>query len=139
LPNRDEWGWQAKFFLSPPGRSQWKQLDDSVMTALEKHPRLTSYTICLPIDRPDPRIEQQEWFMDNWNTHVVQWQERTQKKGMSVEFKYWGEHEIWERLSREEHRGRYFFWFNEELFSQRWFELRIKEAVGNAGSRYHPN
>ena len=23
LPNGDEWGWQTKFFLSPPGTSQW--------------------------------------------------------------------------------------------------------------------
>ena len=39
-------------------------------------------------------------------------------EGMSVEFPYWGEHQIWDRLSREEHRGRYFFWFNREFFSR---------------------
>src|SRR5438105_361970 len=49
LSGGDEWGWQSKFFLSPPGPSQWQQLDHSIGTALAKHPRLTAYTVCLPI------------------------------------------------------------------------------------------
>ncbi|MCD6239204.1 MAG: ATP-binding protein [Thermotogae bacterium] len=138
LPNGDEWGWQAKFFLSPPDSGQWSQLDESVKKALEKHPRLTSYTICLPIDRQDPRIESQKWFMDKWNEHVEKWRGWARQKRISIEFKYWGEHEIWERLSRDEHRGRYFFWFNKELFSQQWFKNRVEEAVANAGPRYTP-
>src|SRR4030095_13541884 len=56
-PDEREWGWQAKFFLSPPDSSQWAQIDQSVKTTLEKHPRLSQYVVCLPIDRQDPRIE----------------------------------------------------------------------------------
>ncbi len=138
LPNGDEWGWQAKFFLSPPDNGQWSQLDKSIKKALEKHPRLTSYTICLPIDRQDPRIARQKWFMNKWNEHVEKWQKWARQKRISIKFKYWGEHEIWERLSREEHRGRHYFWFKEELFSQQWFENRINEAVDNVGPRYTP-
>lgn len=138
LPGGDEWGWQAKFFLSTPEDSQWGQMDVSLKTALDRHPRLTTYTICLPIDRHDPRIDQQKWFMDKWNGHVKKWEGWAHEKGMSVEFIYWGEHEIWERLSREEHRGRHFFWFNEESFSKRWFEGHIEEAISNAGPRYSP-
>ena len=138
LPNGDEWGWQAKFFLSSPGTSQWEQISKSVSTVLEKHPRLTSLTICSPLDRQDPRIKKQKWFMDEWNSQVEKWQKMALQKNMSVEYKYWGEHEIIERLSREEHRGRYLFWFNRDLFSQQWFENRIEEAVANAGPRYTP-
>jgi len=138
LPNGDEWGWQAKFFLSTPGSSQWRQLDDSVRKALEKHPRLTRYTICLPIDREDPRIDEQEWFMDKWENRAKQWQGWAQAKGMSVHFDYWGQDEVWERLAREEHRGRHLFWFDAELFSQQWFENSVEEAVANAGPRYSP-
>ena len=60
LPDASEWGWQAKFFLSPPDGSQWAQIDKSVTTALEKHPRLSRYVVCLPIDRQDPRIDNQQ-------------------------------------------------------------------------------
>ncbi len=138
LPTGDEWGWQAKFFLSPPDARQWRQIDESVKKALDKHPRLTRYTICLPIDRPDPRVDEQRWFLDKWNERVQTWQGWGQEKGMSVEFDYWGKHEIFERLSRDEHRGRYFFWFNRELLSQKWFEDRLEEAVVNVGPRYTP-
>lgn len=139
LPNLDEKAWQAKFFLSSLESSQWKQLDESVETALAKHyPRLTSYTICLPVDRQDPRIEQQKWFMDKWNEHVEKWRGWAQDRGMSVSFIYWGEHEIFERLTREEHRGRYLFWFKSELFSTSWFQAHLNETVANAGARYSP-
>lgn len=138
LPNGDEWGWQAKFFLHPPKENQWNQIDDSIRKALEKHPRLTSYTICLPIDRQDPRVKNQQWFMDKWDSYVKKWEGWTQEKGRSIEFKYWGAHEIAERLSREEHRGRAFFWFKKELFSKQWFENTVNGAIADVGPHYSP-
>lgn len=138
LPNGDELAWQAKFFTFVPDSNQWKQVDESVKTALEKHNRLVSYTICMPRDREDPRIEEQEWFMDKWNDYVEKWEKWAKGKGMSVDFKYWGSHEICERLSREEHRGRYLFWFNQEFFSHRWFKDRIDVTIANAEPRYTP-
>lgn len=137
LPDRTERAWQAKYFREV-GNAQWVQLDESVRTALNKHPLLTSYTICLPLDRRDPRIEGRTDLMDRWNERVVKWQGWARAEGMSVEFHYWGEHELWERLSREEHRGRYFFWFNKELFTSRWFADLVAEAIANAGPRYTP-
>ena len=138
LPDESEWGWQAKFFLSPPNGNQWAQIDQSVKTTLEKHPRLSQYVVCLPIDRQDPRIDNQQWFMDKWNEHVQQWEGWASVKGMAVVFEYWGAHELFARLSREEHRGRYFFWFHRDLFSQEWFRSRIEEAIANVGPRYSP-
>jgi hypothetical protein len=138
LSNGDEWAWQAKFFLEPPGPAEWRQIDDSVKTALEKHPRLARCFVCLPIDRADPRIPEQKWFMDRWSEHVERWDSWAREKQMSVEFEYWGEHEIFSRLSREEHRGRFFFWFSKEALSQRWFDEHLAEAVANAGPRYTP-
>lgn len=138
LSNRDEWGWQAKFFPGPPKASGWQQIDDSVETALEKHPQLTRYYVCLPIDREDPRIAQQDWLMDKWNKHVEKWSSWAGTRQMSIEFEYWGEHEISERLSREEHRGRTYFWFHEERFNQEWFGNIVVEAIANAGPRYTP-
>lgn len=138
LPGGDEWGWQAKFFLSPPGSSQWQQIDHSVITALEKHSRLTRYIICLPIDRQDPRIEEQDWFKNKWDERVEKWESWAEEEGMSVAFEYWGRSEILERLGREEHQGRYYFWFKSEQFSRTWFSERFEEARDNVGSRYMP-
>jgi hypothetical protein len=57
---------------------------------------------------------------------------------MQIQFEYWGSYEILERLSREEHRGRPFFWFGSEFFSQSWFENRLQESIEVAGPRYTP-
>ena len=67
LPNKNLYAWQAKFFLSTPQESQWKQLDESVRAALAKHEKLVRYTVCIPLDRSDPRRADSEWFMDQWD------------------------------------------------------------------------
>ncbi len=136
LPNGDEWGWQAKFFTSPPGPSQWQQIDGSVETALGKRPRLTRMTICTPLDRSDPRVPNQLWFMDRWDERVNRWKSAAGSR--VVEFDYWGQFEIVERLSREENRGRTYFWFNKQVLTREWFDARLQEAVANAGARYTP-
>lgn len=139
LPNGDEWGWQAKFFTSPPGKSQWSQIDKSVRDALARRPRLTRYTVCLPIDRQDPRSEDQRSFMDRWNERVERWQGWASEQGMSVEFRYWGQHEILERLSREEHRGRSLFWLDRHQFSDTWFKDRSKNPFTTPVPDIPPN
>ena len=55
LNDGSEHGWQAKFFLSPLGPTQWRQISSSVETALNKHPDLTKYYVCLPRNRTDRR------------------------------------------------------------------------------------
>ena len=137
-PSGDEYGWQAKFFVAPPTSSQWAQIDDSVKTALEKHPRLTRYTVCLPVDRSDPRLSGQKGSLDRWDERVAKWESWARKTKMSVEFVYWGDSELTSRLDREENRGRYWFWFNREQFTAEWFRRKLEVAISNASDRYTP-
>ena len=138
LPPGEEDGWQAKFFTSPPSPSQWAQVDSSVSAALEKHPRLRRYMICMAVDRSDARLEDKKSFLDRWNERVIKWESWAAGKNMHVDFRFWGTHEIAERLSREEHRGRHFFWFQQELFAPEWFKQRLEEAIAAVGPRYTP-
>lgn len=138
LPDGEEWGWQAKYFLSTPDDNQWKQIDKSVKKALDKHPSLKKYYICIPLDRADPRIKGKNHFMNKWQSHVKKWKGWAKEKDMEVEFIYWGETELLERLSREEHKGKQLFWFNEEQFSNSWFKNRVNDTITNAGPRYSP-
>ncbi|MBY4890729.1 hypothetical protein K5Y32_22645 [Pantoea sp. DY-15] len=41
LKDGSEYGWQAKYFTGALTDSQWGQVNESVITALKKHPRLT--------------------------------------------------------------------------------------------------
>lgn len=139
LPTGGEWGWQAKFLFPPFGPAQWRQLDESVYTALDNHPNLIRYTVCLPFNRSDPRGRKgHKSFLDLWNERVHKWQSHARRKGHSVEFWYWGDSEIHGRLTKEEHAGRYKFWFDKEFLSQHWFLRHIQEVTANAGDRYTP-
>jgi len=138
LPNGDEWGWQAKFFVSSLSDGEWAQLDESVQTALEKHPRLTKYFVCVPVNFPDARLENKKSALEKWKEHVTKWEGWAAGRSMKVEFVHWGDSALISRLSKDEHRGRRFFWFNEEVFPSAWFANQISEATANAGPRYTP-
>ena len=131
-----EWGWQAKYFTASPTSTQWQQLDKSVKSALDKHSDLVRYFVCIPVDRSDARIEGRQSTLQQWEMHVAKWKCWAQERCMSVEFIWWGSSELFDRLSRPEHIGRVFFWFNERYFDEDWFRNRLREAHQAAGPRY---
>ena len=137
LPDGSEWGWQAKYFDSV-GTSQWSQLDKSVRGALEKHPDLVRYYVCVPMDRPDARVLGQKSAMDRWNEHVQKWENWAQEMGRNVEFVWWGSSELIDLLSKQRECGRLLYWFGEVEFNQSWFKDRLEEAFKAAGPRYTP-
>ena len=137
LQNGDEWGWQAKYFFLL-GDSQLEQIDDSVKTALDKHPRMKRYYVCVPIDRADPRIPGRTYAMDRWNQRVQKWAGWAQQRKMQVEFTWWGASELAERLSQPQQIGRLYYWFGNHGFDQDWFHERLAEAIHAAGPRYNP-
>jgi len=125
-----EHGWQAKYFFALKN-TQWRQIDDSIRTAIEKHPRLARYTVALPINLTD--VQKQ-----HWDNHVVLWKEWTASAGVDIEFEFWGESEVLDRLSREEHVGRRHFWFGKDELSFDWMSRRMDEVIETAGPRYTP-
>ena len=137
LPDETEWGWQAKYFDSL-NNPQWSQLDSSVKTALEKHPNLVRYFICVPMNRPDARIPGRKSALQRWDHHLDKWKNWAVARGMNVEFVWWGSSELLDELADPKHIGRVHFWFNKRGFDQQWFQDRLKEAIDSAGPRYTP-
>ena len=138
LHSGEESGWQAKFFTGgKPTSSQWQKITNSFKKALDKHPHLTKYTICIPQDRADPRKPEAEHFMDKWKAQVEAWQQLAAARGREVKFEYWGTSEVFELLAQDRHRGRYFFWFNKEYLTTDWFADRLEEQRADE-PRYTP-
>ena len=137
LPDESEWGWQAKYF-DTLGNSQWQQLDKSVKTALDNHPKLVRYFVCIPLDRSDARIEGQKSAMQRWKERVEKWEGWAQERDMCVEFVWWGSFELIDTLSQNEHIGRRYFWFDQRGFDNEWLQEHLEEAVEAAGPRYTP-
>jgi len=134
LSDGTEWGWQAKYFKGL-GDSQWSQLDESIKTAVEKHPRLVRYFVCVPLDLHDARVDGRKSAKARWDEHVEKWTKWASNCG-TIEFVYWGSSELLERLSRPQHVGRVRFWFDVRRFDGAWFSARLDEAVRTAGPRY---
>jgi len=137
LEGGSEWGWQSKYF-DTLGDSQWQQMDDSIKAAIEKHPSLIRYHVCVPLDLSDARINGRKSAKDRWDEHVTKWCGWAQAKNRSVEFVWWGSSEMLERLARTENVGRVRFWFDKRGFDRAWFTARLDEAIRAAGPRYTP-
>ena len=134
-----EWGWQAKFFETSLTPTQWNQLDRSVKRALNAHPKLTRYYVCVPRNRADGRRPGITTEMQRWRERVAKWDGWAAEREMEVDFVWWGESELWERLSQQQHAGRHGFWFGDsQLFSDEWFQGRLNVALDAAGARYTP-
>jgi hypothetical protein len=131
-----EWGWQAKYFWSL-GTAQWRELDESVETALGKHPRLVRYIVCLPFDLPDARLKGKQSARDKWMLHVEKWQKAASLKGHTVDFILWGSSELTGYISRQEWSGHLLFWFDMRYFGPEWFRSMLDEAIHSAGARYN--
>ena len=143
LADQSEECWQAKYFIGGMNPSRWNQLDDSFATALNRHPKLTKYVICLPIDKTDSRKsgrggQQVTSVEDKWQSHVAKWKEEAKSKGRCVEFEYWGKHEIALFLTTDQpsYSGKALYWFNAAVLATHKFEKIVSRARDSLGDRY---
>ena len=138
LGNGDEIGYQAKYFTSSFATSEWSQIDHSVQTAIEKHPRLVKYYIAVPVDRADARIGKKS-FKDKWDEKVTVWKKFATSKGITkIEFEYWGSSELIDLLKKDCNAGLQKFFFGELELSDKWISQKNQEAIINLGPRYTP-
>lgn len=138
LENGNEIGYQAKFFTSSFATSEWSQIEKSVETAIEKHPKLVKYYIAVPVDRSDARIGKKS-FKDKWDEKVTDWKKFATSKGISkIEFEYWGSSELIDLLIKEYNAGLKKFFLGELELSDKWISKKNQEAIINLGPRYTP-
>jgi hypothetical protein len=140
LPTGQEWGWQAKYVFKFEN-TQVAQVKESIDAALKKHPNLTKYYVCVPIDLADPRISKggasakiQDSSKSRWNKLEAGFK----KSHPHVGLVWWGSAELIDILSNEVHFGRRFFFFNDKHFGSDWFRSRIDIATKSVGPRYTP-
>lgn len=137
--------WQAKYFLDGMNSSRWQQIDESFATALEKHPKLSNYIVCLPLDKADSRKKgkggkQVISVEDEWLEHIKKWEEQAKAVGREITFSYWGKHEITAFLTIDDplYSGRTLYWFNEPFLGREVFRNVAKRAKDSLGDRYTP-
>lgn len=140
-----EIGWQAKFFIGGMDDSRWNQLDKSFKTALEKHPNLKKYIVSFPLNRTDSRKKGRGGKLvvsvqDEWDKKVKSWMELANKKKRSIEFEFWGKHELTLFLTIDDplYSGRALYWFNEPILGFETFEAITQKSRESLDERYTP-
>ena len=136
LENGDLWMWQAKFFPSALGASQFNQINDSVVTAFSLHKNIKRYYIALPLDLPDDGKAKTKSARKRYEEKVSQWQKL--EGAEETEFIFWGKHELLDILSEKKNEGRVYFWFNKDEFTAEDFKNQNKKAIDALGTRYTP-
>ena len=130
--------WQAKYFTSSPGTTQWAELEDSVRTAIDNHPGLSRYVISMPYDMPDGRVKGKTSMLNKWKSKVQDWEAYAVSKGMTIRLDYWGSSELMTRLMRPECKGMIHYFFNREEWTDEWLEYKNRESITQLGARYTP-
>ena len=137
--------WQAKYFTNEMNSSRWRQLDKSFETALSKHPNMSTYVVCLPLDKPDSRKigrggKQSKSVEDDWNERVKTWTTSATAAGRTIAFTFWGKHEFTEMLAIDDPRysGRRLYWFNEPFLRSETLRQLALKSRDTLGERFTP-
>ncbi len=134
-----EVGWQAKYLFSW-NASLTAQLDVSICTALNRHPNLVNYIVCLPFDLPDSRTGKGKTAQEKWDAWCTKWEEFAALQKRDLTIRLWGKSELSLRLVREDpaHSGRVLYWFGHAALTTTWFKEQFGKARASLGSRYTP-
>ena len=139
LAEGTEVGWQAKYLF------KWNtnleaQLNDSIKTALNKHPNLVKYVVCLPFDLSDSRTDRRKTALKKWTDWCAKWIKFAAEQERELTITLWGRSELSTRLAREDpaYSGRVLYWFGRETVTAVWFKEQFRKARASLGSRYTP-
>lgn len=125
FPDGTKWGWQAKFFLGRLNTSRWRQIRNSIERALECHPALRRYHVCLPIDLTPSEIQK--------------WEELVSKYCDRVQLELWSASLLEDLLARPENVGKRAVFFGELELNERWFRDKLDEARASLEEKYTPD
>ena len=134
-----EVGWQAKY-LFHWSDSLKTQLDHSIQRALNKHPQLVEYIVCLPFDLSDSRTGKARPAREKWKHWCAKWKKFAASRKRDLTIRVWGKSELSTRLAREDpsYSGRLLYWFGIETVTSAWFNEKFGKARASLGSRYIP-
>ncbi|BCJ98460.1 NACHT domain-containing protein [Anaerocolumna chitinilytica] len=140
-----ELAWQAKYFTEALDTSQWSQIDESVQNAIQKHPNIRKYFICVPRDRTDSRRKNKKGepvvtSLDTWNSYKEKWEKKAIERGNEIEFIYWGKSELVDILQKDDpiYTGKILYWFDAAVVTSEKFRSIAMNAKTCLGERFTP-
>lgn len=133
LGSGSEVGLQAKWFQGL-GDKQIKQIDESLRTAVEVHPRLVHYIVAIPKDLGDKRRGRGRSESERWEA----WRAAAMTLAPAVKVQLWGTAQI--ELLLAENEGLEAYWFSDRRVTQTDLARRFEVAErGWLSHRYLPD
>jgi hypothetical protein len=138
LADGTEVGWQVKYYWDMA--SAIRSLDESLTKALAKHPAMTRFIACLPIDLADSRKADVVTALERWTTWKTDRVAKALALGRTILIERWDAFELKKRLTASDPRasGRVAYWFDQALLTNEWFRKVFDRTRAGLGRRYSP-
>ena len=126
-------GWQAKYFMTSFGTSQWNQIEGSIEDAVNnfKKYNLKKIIVAVPTDAPFVMNKKRKEKIKKWkefeNAHD------------DLEIEFWGKSELIQRIRDPEMEGFKSFWFDELELPSSWFEEQAENTILSFKNKYNPD
>jgi len=129
-------GVQAKFFPEKFNSGQWRQIDESVRTALKDNSvdgSLACYVIATPREFNKPE-------RSKWEQYRTEWTQIAAKTGYlpSPKFIHWGSSFLESVLKEDKNRGQLLYWFDYPHFHIERCGQLTHATIEQLGDRYIP-
>ena len=138
LPNGDQWGWQAKYYVSEYvsesdsanrlNASRKRSIKNSLKRACEIHPSLKKWILCTPTNFTP---KEQNWFKDTLP--------QSMPENMNVDFEHWGNSEFNDWLSKPCFSGKRHYFFGELELNLDWFKRQFEKQMAGVGDKFDPS
>lgn len=142
MADGNEYCWQAKYFINEFGRRQLQQLEKSFVRAIEKHPRMSKYFVCIPRDIFDGRVKDKNSNTgirkSNWDKFLDYCLKAS--SGREIEIVLWSKHHIQNKLMLDlpSMHGKAEFWFDVPLLNTNKIKKVTKDSIQSLSRRYLP-
>lgn len=141
LASGKEVGLQAKWFLRSVGDVQVRQIEKSLRSAKDNHPRLVRFVVAIPRNLGDTtgtssarsraKSERQRW---------VEWVEKAKTIAPGIAIDLWDEAELESLLSNDDNEGLWAYWFTSATITLNHLKLGFAAARdGWLNLRYFPS
>lgn len=130
-------GWQAKHIFDL-GRALTKAAA-SFTVARGRHPRLSRYVVCLPVDLSGSQGAGGQSQQDRFDAFKAKAEAEALADGQRVVVEPWAAFTIRQRLiASDPSGGHQRYWFDPNHLGEAWFSAHIDDAIRRAGPRYTP-
>ena len=135
LQNGDQWGWQAKYYVSEYVSEyesanrlnvrRKRSIQNSLKRSCEIHPYLKKWILCTPTNFT---TKEQEWFNDTLPQSIPD--------EMCVELIHWGKSEFNNWMSEPRFSGKYHYFFGELELDLKWFKTQFDKQMAGIGDKF---